>query len=495
MNNRFVCVISLITGFILTLMSLVTVEALEDNRISVNSNYESYTNNQFEMRQKTISIPQEGRFYVRKISFMNNDGIYFTEFMVPGEEGTLTYVDEAGKLIEMPLKEGVQPEGRALFLETESYAYLLGQGYVYKDLGKGTIESVHQTPISIKQVDGGWMVQYRYKMIKDAFGILWGVGSEHQLVNFESETERKVWEKRDFDYFARIGYEGYYYQSPSTYSPTSDNSYWLIPSAYMAHHNIRKGQGRLDTILGNALLHLSMEQLGDNQYLPTLPESSWLKQDYDISAGFFDTRFNADMMLTFLEGYRKYGIPAYRQSYLRLADYYMKHGSSRHFEVSRDENDVRVLNNKMPFRTIELSEASAGFPEDTKGWLVWDYADKNTERVTHVSLNHHAFAAHVFFQLFLEEQDARYLEFAEYKLNGIILTTDIWIKDNNNLEYALLPSGNMGFIDYDYLTYNDLFLLQNSVKEVYGARGKSLDVLMENKMKWMLNNSVHDFME
>jgi hypothetical protein len=75
-------------------------------------------------------------------------------------------------------------------------------------------------------------------------------------------------------------------------------------------------------------------------------------------------------------------------------------------------------------------------------------------------------------------------------LFGIKNTRNSWIMKNNNLEYARKPDGTMSFIDYPYLTYNDLYNVQKDLESIYGERDRDLDLLMSAKKKWMDSNGI-----
>jgi hypothetical protein len=43
----------------------------------------------------------------------------------------------------------------------------------------------------------------------------------------------------------------------------------------------------------------------------------------------------------------------------------------------------------------------------------------------------------------------------------------------------------MGYTDYPYLTYNDLYNVQNDLERILGMRNPVLDTLMQSKKLWM----------
>lgn len=406
-----------------------------------------------------------GYFYLRKISYTGSSK-YITSFSIPGDDGTITYLNSAVEPVNESLKNGVlKPTGNIL-IKTNKYNLLIGQGYTYKDLGSGTIKSIATAQIKITRVSDKWLITYTYSIDKNQFGIMWGVGSEKELIDLNNTTMKKIWSVYDLDKNARLSYDGYYFLSPTTYVPSEPGSYWRIPSAYLTNSLIKTGGSLVSDIMGNALLIISENNLNENGSLISLPQSQWLTTDYNITGSFFDTRFNADTMETFLVGYQKFKVPSYRDSYLKMAEYYLIHGKENHFKVYDGLG--------------------------AEGWLVEDYYFENSKK-SHCSLNHQLQAIHVFYQLYQQEVDDRYLVFADKLLQGIKNTRDLWIMENGNLEYAYLPDGTMGLFDYPYLTYNDLLNVQSDILKIKGSSDADLQILIDTKKIWMDANNVKGY--
>jgi hypothetical protein len=264
-------------------------------------------------------------------------------------------------LIQTNLEEGLLPRNKVLHIRTENYYLILGQGYTYKDLGSGTIESLGSKAIYIKKDKDKWIITYTFKMEKGSYGILWGLNSNKALVDFSNPIQLFVWSGYDLDNNARLNIDGYYFKSPTTYNPSTMNSYWRIPNSYITNSLIKNKSNLASDLLGNGLLMLAKDTVNDEGYIPSLPESTWLKADYNIGPGFFDTRFNGETLETYLIAYQKYKNPDYREVYLKMADYYLNHGQKNHFSVYGSS--------------------------DAEGWLVDDYSNEGGSR-THTSLNH-----------------------------------------------------------------------------------------------------------
>lgn len=451
--------------FILIVTMLLIGFVFADTFTNVSFPYET---NDFKYIQRNVSYNNSGYFYIRKIDFKVSDKVYQTSFIIPGTTGTIRYANSNNELVEAPLAEGFLPTDVMLHIQTDKYNMLLGQGYTYKDMGSGTIESVSSKAMYAKKQNENWLITYTYNMQKDCFGILWGMGSNKELINFKDENQIKVWSNYDLDKKARLGYEGYYYKSPDSYVPYTENSYWRIPTSYITNSLVKTGGSLAADIMGNALLIIAKDAQSNDGYFPSLPNSNWLAKDYNIGAGFFDTRFNADTMETYIIAYQKYKNPMYREVYLKMADYYLAHGGNNHYP-SFDATGI-------------------------EGWLVEDYSYNNNHLIqTHVSLNHQLQAIHVFLMLYEIEREQKYLDFTNKLLYGIKNTRDKWIMPDSNLVYAYMANGEMGLNDYPFLTYNDLYNVQSDLFRLYGTRDADLDKLMEAKKIWMDNNNISGY--
>ncbi|MDY0234960.1 MAG: hypothetical protein RBR71_02965 [Gudongella sp.] len=403
-----------------------------------------------------------GKFFIRKIE-SSKPFKYWTGYYLPGESGTLSYFDNNKQLVTIPLKDGPLPSGKILFLSTDSYNLILGQGYTYKDLGSGTVDSQSSLPISIKKVGSSYLINYSYNLTENIFGILWGLGSKDILVDLNKPNLNLIWRNYDFDKNARILFDGYHFKSPSSYLPHTANSYWRIPSSYLTNSLIRTGGSLASNILGNALLQIESKNIQPEGFLPTLPRSTWLYNDYGIGSGFFDTRFNADTIETNIIAWRKFRVPQYRENYLKLSDYYIKHFENNHY----------------------------GFFDSmgNEGYLVDDYFYPRA-KYSHVSLNHQLQAIHIFYMLYETEKDIKYLNIADKMLIGIKVTRDRWIMANGNLIYAYMPDGTMGLTDYPFLTYNDLVAVQTDLQRIKGIKDPDIEVLINTKKLWMDRNNI-----
>ncbi|PKM50378.1 MAG: hypothetical protein CVV02_11405 [Firmicutes bacterium HGW-Firmicutes-7] len=442
----------------------------EEKVANTESQMQTFTQNRddFSVNQKNIIYGDDSYFFVRRIDYKCNKDYYVTSFYIPGESGSIQWFDSKKQLITSELTAGNLPMNSNLYIQTEEYSFLLGQAYNYKDMGKGTRTSIEKdrAPLNIKKEGDKWLITYTYKQNEAHHGILWGAGSKDQLIDFSNESLVKIWAGYDLCNNARFCEDGYYYKSPSVYSPTGPDAFWRIPSMYLINAFVKTGGSLASEVISNAMLVIASDNLNEQGFFPTLPQNDWLKKDYDISSGYFDTRFNADTGETYLLAYREFNNPIFREIYIKMADYYIYHALSNHYTIRS--------------------------PGLKKGWLVQDFAHPQAID-NHVALNHQLQAIHWFYLLYETEQDNQYLYIANLMLQGIKNTKELWVMSNNNLEYAYMPNGTMGLVDYPYLTYNDLFNVQLDLQRIKGERDVDLDYLMAHKKKWMDENGITNY--
>ncbi len=281
------------------------------------------------------------------------------------------------------------------------------------------------------------------------------------------------------DTHSRLCYDGYYFPASESYLPYHKGMMFRHPSCYAGVSFARYGGCRMIDELGYALVRIAAEEQNVQGYWETGATSSWLSTDFNINGAFYDTRFNTDLANGLVDIYYRYHDPVLMNALLRYAEFYMKHA----------ERNNLIIND---------------------GILVRDYAASSGSFVpTHSSLNHHASELYFVNKLtrllnsLTPEEKEQYEDFefvkepqimetlAERMLKGIENTVDYWIMPDNNLRYAYGYNGTANsMLDYPYLTYNDLFVLNRQITETTGAPNTALQRLMSAKKNWMDSNGV-----
>ena len=97
------------------------------------------------------------------------------------------------------------------------------------------------------------------------------------------------------------------------------------------------------------------------------------------------------------------------------------------------------------------------------------------------------------YYLYDETNDYRFSQLADKMLKGIENTKTNWVREDGNLNYALMYNGtNNVMVDYPYLTYNDLFELRN-ILSGYGMQNVAVNYLMECKKNYMDKNGITEY--
>ena len=281
--------------------------------------------------------------------------------------------------------------------------------------------------------------------------------AEEDLIDFSLPNYRDNWKNYCHDGDGRWCYDGYYFPAADTYIPTGPGVLYRCVDAYFASSMSWQTEiVRCAFDLSPALLDtMALQQTGEG-YFPSMSESTWLKGDYGIPAGYYDTRFNSDLMLLFHTQMEKTG--GFEEVADRYLAFYQDFAREHHYET------------------------------DSGGWLVWDY-NRSTSPV-HCSLNHQLTEIRVLyhFDQLLDRPELTAL--ADRMLLGVEDTCRSWIMEDGNLHYCRLPDGSFGKEDYPYLTYNDLYTLQKELLAMGRERNETLDTLMASKLAWMQANGV-----
>lgn len=252
----------------------------------------------------------------------------------------------------------------------------------------------------------------------------------------------------------RMTIDGYYYRTPTDYTPSGDGYFFLNPAAYIAGKLARNTDNPDAHNLSAAMLDIQRSHYNNYGFVPTYPTSSWLSTDYSVAPGFYDTRFNTELADALLTLGRAEGVQSFVDDALRYAAFLNNHALTR------------------------STEDGAG------GIFVDDYWHPDGCERTHSSLNHQLAEA-----LFLiKTENADYTETAYRMIHAVESSANDWIKPDGDLHYARYPDGSFGGADYPYLTYNDLLALDRWLGGI-----PSLERLMDSKRGWMDAKGITDY--
>ena len=187
-----------------------------------------------------------------------------------------------------------------------------------------------------------------------------------------------------------------------------------------------------------------------------------------MKAGFFDSRFNTDLGLAFIQDYKKFDEVRFMNYALQYGYFFQDFAQKHHYTVNG--------------------------PWGEEGWLVHDYYHhEENYRPPHCSLNHQLNEIRFLYQLGEITADPSWIALADRLLKGIEITCDSWIKEDKDLHYCYFADGSFGLVDYPYLTYNDLFHLQTWLRKSTGSSNPYLQKLMDAKKIYMDFNGVSGY--
>lgn len=390
-------------------------------------------------------------------------------FSLVGENGTIRYYSNDEKVwVEEPLTEGTYPV-KQYFIDTAGRSVIIVPPQAYLPQENQMLEAMpaHNGVMQVTKGVGDYLIslfipeadyrlQYEYMYMR----------SSQSLIDWQDEHDDHRWKGYLFAGDNRWCWEGYYYLAPSTYLPSGENYYHRLPAAYIAA-KMAYYDNRAAKAICIAMLDVMLDLQNEDGYFPTYAGSGWLLEDYGIKPGFYDTRFNSDLVYGLIKAAETYQVPRFLEAVIDYGKFYLRFAAENHYVITSSSGEI--------------------------GWLVYDYWQEDNFITPHTSLNHQAAQIIVLFMLGDITGNNEYIQIADYMINGITLLGSSWVKSNHDLYYAYMGGNEMGRNDYPYLTYNDLYDLQE-VLEAHGReRNETIQYLMNEKKRWMDNNRISDY--
>lgn len=339
---------------------------------------------------------------------------------------------------------------------------------VYDDLGSGTLRHRPSLDGSLTVTADGddYLLQLTVPQLPAGTEAHWTVvSSQEALLDWPGGTDDDFWAAYTLDNDNKWCIDGYYYPSPSTYTPRGENCYYRLPAAYLVKSFVHGAPAvRAAEDLGIACLDTMLLQQNDQGYFPTLPTSQWLQGSYGMGGGFYDTRFNTDLAEIFYKAAEIYGCQEFDAAMNRYFDFFLSFADSHHVVTSGG------------------------------GWLVEDYYHPGSSRQAHTSLNHQLAEILTLYHFSEQLDRADLAQLADRMLLAVQDTASQWIRSDGDLHYGRYPGGQYRETDYPYLTYNDLYLL----RDYLASKGKTvpeLQQLMDSKRAWMDRNGVTGYLQ
>ena len=112
--------------------------------------------------------------------------------------------------------------------------------------------------------------------------------------------------KQDLGINRRFSWDLLLLPTPSNYTPYSPTMLYRQPSDYSGASFTKYGSFPAPFELGYVFTYTCMGNQNTDGYWPTYPKSGWLATDFNIAAGFYDTRFNIDFGCNLIDAYKRY---------------------------------------------------------------------------------------------------------------------------------------------------------------------------------------------
>lgn len=223
--------------------------------------------------------------------------------------------------------------------------------------------------------------------------------------------------------------DGHYYEKPLDYMPCANAEgrfVYKTAASFVHRPAIEPNSGSYLRLLGLYLLYTRIESFNEAGYVATPCESQWLKTDYHIGAGFYDTRFNIDAVRALLFAERAGAEPRIRKAVEHALDFYIDFCARHRF----------------------LAGGSFFAP---------DYLDMDgITAADHASLNHSLAEGMALIEAGRQYNRSDYIAEGLQVFDELEKTWPKWIRPNGDLWYGVNRSAEMLRDEYVSVTYNDL---------------------------------------
>lgn len=391
-------------------------------------------------------------------------------FLTDSDCGQIKYYDRTNeKWVITELKAGTY-NASMICVMSGSVNYFFYTPRAWKIHTNCTLEEMsnHNGYLNIRQGADSFTIElYAYNLGSDHRSDFTCVSSRKEsLIDWTHPNAENLWKTYTLEGDGKWCYDGYYFPAPESYIPSGPNYYYRLPAAYLLRSFLAvQSVHRVALDLSLCMMDTLAQQQNSEGFFPTMSGSTWLWDDYGIRAGFYDTRFNSDLVEMFINGYSKYGGDLYFETLQKYSDFYIEYANEHHRTTAKG------------------------------GWFVDDYYHPTGNRRTHTSLNHQLQEIIVLYKLsdMLSRSDLSAL--ADKLLLAIEDSGADWIRKDKNLHYSYSADGTYGGTDYPYLTYNDLYNLQKLLAARTGKTNDTLTMLMKYKKAWMDTNGVTGYLK
>lgn len=199
---------------------------------------------------------------------------------------------------------------------------------------------------------------------------------------------------------------------------------------------------------------------GNNTYWETEVTSTYLKDLYNFTAPFVDTRFNEQIALFLYKGGKAFG-----------------HSDSN--EGLQNYADLLVQQKEWGNVTAVSSDA----------YYIPDYFPVKQKVRTHTSMNHLLGGMNILLLAYQEFGEPVYLETARAIEQAIQLEEKEWIRDDGDIWYKRAPYGGFAGRDYTHLTLEDLIYSYENWLSVDETKSAVFERMIRSKSSYMNKNN------
>lgn len=440
-----------------------------ENRINQNENSLETTLEKVDsVIEKTLNgdvkiTNDKGELLIKTVEFSDKGEINI-EIPIEMKNPIMEYFDNNGGYNLTSIFDDIGKDAALLLIKDDGNSIILGRGVCYKDVKPGIIDKADMYySVNLKKVDGNYKIIINLSL-KDKSEF----NSKYKYSYYIVRTKEKPF--KNLDSFKKINSvfrlkthfilpNGYYFPMNSDSVPYSERYFFLHPACYVVNTLLEESEGAFSNLMTKTILGLARDNINEYGYVPIPYRSNWLKKDYNIDEGYFDTRWNLDLAYVSLRSYDKYKDKFYLELAGKILEYYKNYCMINKMEVVNTKGEI--------------------------GYLIGDYTIGKGKKDTHSSLNHHLMGIKTFFYMNKFKKDDEYINLANMMIKGIEITYPNWIKKNGDLHYARLINGSYGMKDYPTLTLNDLKDVNTLYNKIYGKTNKTLDNLIKTKEKWL----------
>ncbi len=417
---------------------------------------------------RNYAYPDGGIFSTERLTAETTNAQEVELCELRGEQGVMRWYDtEYDEWCEQPLTEGVIAVERPI-IETDAQSVVVTLPQVYAPRENMMVEYMpdYKSTMSVVKQSEGWKLMLQLPAMETGMRAEWHfVRGEGKIIDWNAPEAQQTWQKNLLTNENRWCFDGYYYSAPSSYIPTGKNYFHLLIASYLTQSFMDNEEHPAAYYYAVGMLDTMLEHQNEYGYFPTYAGSQWLQDSYQIGAGFYDTRFNSDLVEMLIYAYEHYGVAKFEKPVRDYLAFYMQHAEQYHIAFG-------------------------------DGWMINDYSNPASGGNSVSSLNHQLAELLVLYEAGGAFHTDQYNDLAARMLRGIENSEKIWHKADGDLEYGIQPDGvTMHGVDYPYLTYDDLLKISRWRAAHGMEQSPAIERLLAYKLKYMQKHGITGYLK